>query len=82
MQGTEGRRPTSRRCARTRWPSCARRLVSQRLTRHQHVPFRLGELIAYREASGSLARPRCRCAEERLSRRRKPASGRRGTGRA
>ena len=40
---------------------------TQRLTRHQHVLFRLGELIAYTEASGSLARRAAAAAEERLS---------------
>ena len=40
---------------------------TQRLTRHQHVLFRLGELIAYTEASGSLARRAAAAAEDRLS---------------
>jgi alkylation response protein AidB-like acyl-CoA dehydrogenase len=35
----------------------------QRLTRHQHILFRLGELIAYAEAAGSLARRAARAAE-------------------
>ncbi len=39
----------------------------QRLTRHQHILFRLGELIAYTEASGSLARRAAAAVEERLS---------------
>ena len=39
----------------------------QRLTRHQHILFRLGELIAYAEASGSLARRAAAAAEDRLS---------------
>jgi alkylation response protein AidB-like acyl-CoA dehydrogenase len=39
----------------------------QRLTRHQHILFRLGELIAYTEASGSLARRACAAAEGRLN---------------
>jgi alkylation response protein AidB-like acyl-CoA dehydrogenase len=39
----------------------------QRLTRHQHVLFRLGELIAYAEASGSLARRAAATAEDRLN---------------
>ncbi len=39
----------------------------QRLTRHQHILFRLGELIAYTEASGSLARRAAAAAEDRLS---------------
>jgi alkylation response protein AidB-like acyl-CoA dehydrogenase len=39
----------------------------QRLTRHQHVLFRLGELIAYAEASGSLARRAAAAAEGRLN---------------
>jgi len=39
----------------------------QRLTRHQHILFRLGELIAYTEASGSLARRASAAAEGRLN---------------
>ena len=39
----------------------------QRLTRHQHVLFRLGELIAYAEASGSLARRAAAATEGRLN---------------
>jgi alkylation response protein AidB-like acyl-CoA dehydrogenase len=39
----------------------------QRLTRHQHILFRLGELIAYTEASGSLARRAAAAAEGRLN---------------
>jgi len=39
----------------------------QRLTRHQHILFRLGELIAYTEASGSLARRACAAVEGRLN---------------
>jgi alkylation response protein AidB-like acyl-CoA dehydrogenase len=39
----------------------------QRLTRHQHILFRLGELIAYTEASGSLARRASASAEGRLN---------------
>ena len=39
----------------------------QRLTRHQHILFRLGELIAYAEASGSLARRAAAAAEGRLN---------------
>jgi len=38
-----------------------------RLTRHQHILFRLGELIAYAECAGSLARRAARAAEGRLS---------------
>jgi len=38
-----------------------------RLTRHQHILFRLGELIAFAECSGSLARRAARAAEGRLS---------------
>jgi alkylation response protein AidB-like acyl-CoA dehydrogenase len=34
-----------------------------RLTRHQHILFRLGELIAYAECAGSLARRAARAAE-------------------
>jgi alkylation response protein AidB-like acyl-CoA dehydrogenase len=37
-----------------------------RLTRHQHVLLRLGELIAYAECAGSLARRAARAAEGRL----------------
>jgi alkylation response protein AidB-like acyl-CoA dehydrogenase len=39
----------------------------QRLTRHQHVLFRLGELIAYAEASGTLARRAAAAAEGKLN---------------
>ncbi len=38
-----------------------------RLTRHQHILFRLGELIAYAECSGSLARHAARAAEGALN---------------
>jgi len=38
-----------------------------RLTRHQHVLFRLGELIAYAESSGSLARRAGLLAENKLN---------------
>ncbi len=37
-----------------------------RLTRHQHILFRLGELIAYAECAGSLARRAARAAEGSL----------------
>jgi alkylation response protein AidB-like acyl-CoA dehydrogenase len=39
----------------------------QRLTRHQHILFRLGELIAYAECAGSLARRAARAADGGLS---------------
>jgi alkylation response protein AidB-like acyl-CoA dehydrogenase len=39
----------------------------QRLTRNQHVLFRLGELIAYAECAGSLARRAARAADSKLS---------------
>jgi len=39
----------------------------QRLTRHQHILFRLGELIAYAECSASLARRAVRAAEGKLN---------------
>jgi len=38
-----------------------------RLTRHQHILFRLGELIAYAECAGSLARRAARAAEGALN---------------
>jgi alkylation response protein AidB-like acyl-CoA dehydrogenase len=38
-----------------------------RLTRHQHILLRLGELIAYAESSGSLARRASRMAENKLN---------------
>jgi alkylation response protein AidB-like acyl-CoA dehydrogenase len=38
-----------------------------RLTRHQHILFRLGELIAYAECAGSLARRAGRAAEGSLN---------------
>jgi len=38
-----------------------------RLTRHQHILLRLGELIAYAECAGSLARRAARMAEGRLN---------------
>ncbi len=38
------------------WPSCSRRAGSGHLTRNQHVLLRLGELIAYAEGAGALAR--------------------------
>jgi alkylation response protein AidB-like acyl-CoA dehydrogenase len=37
-----------------------------RLTRHQHMLLRLGELIAYAECAGSLCRRAVRCAENKL----------------
>ncbi len=39
----------------------------QRLTRHQHILFRLGELIAYAEGCASLVRKAVRAAEGRLN---------------
>lgn len=39
----------------------------QRLTRNQHVLFRLGELIAYAECAGSLARRAARAADGKLN---------------
>lgn len=39
----------------------------QRLTRNQHVLFRLGELIAYAECAGSLAKRAVRAAEGKLN---------------
>jgi alkylation response protein AidB-like acyl-CoA dehydrogenase len=39
----------------------------QRLTRHQHILFRLGELIAYAEAAGSLARRAAAAADGHLN---------------
>lgn len=38
-----------------------------RLTRHQHILFRLGELISYAECAGSLSRRAALAAENRLS---------------
>jgi alkylation response protein AidB-like acyl-CoA dehydrogenase len=38
-----------------------------RLTRHQHILFRLGELIAYAECAASLARRAARAAEGQLN---------------
>ncbi len=38
-----------------------------RLTRHQHILFRLGELIAYAECAGSFARRAARAAEGQLN---------------
>jgi alkylation response protein AidB-like acyl-CoA dehydrogenase len=38
-----------------------------RLTRHQHILFRLGELIAYAECAGSLARRAAHAAEGRVN---------------
>ena len=38
-----------------------------RLTRYQHILLRLGELIAYAECAGSLARRAARCVEGRLN---------------
>jgi len=40
---------------------------SQRLTRHQHILFRLGELIAYAEGAASLARRAARAAKGGLN---------------
>ncbi len=40
---------------------------AQRLTRHQHVLFRLGELIAYAEGAASLARRAARASQGALS---------------
>ena len=39
----------------------------QRLTRHQHILFRLGELIAHTEGASSLARRAARAAQGKLS---------------
>jgi len=39
----------------------------QRLTRHQHILFRLGEIIAYAESAASLARRAARAAEGKLN---------------
>jgi len=39
----------------------------QRLTRHQHILFRLGELIAYAECAASLAKRAARAAEGQLN---------------
>ena len=39
----------------------------QRLTRHQHILFRFGELIAYAEGAASLARRAARAAEGKLN---------------
>jgi alkylation response protein AidB-like acyl-CoA dehydrogenase len=39
----------------------------QRLTRHQHILFRLGELIAYAEGSASLARRAVRAAQKNMN---------------
>jgi alkylation response protein AidB-like acyl-CoA dehydrogenase len=39
----------------------------QRLTRHQHILFRLGELIAHAEGSASLARRAVRAAQKKLN---------------
>jgi alkylation response protein AidB-like acyl-CoA dehydrogenase len=39
----------------------------QRLTRHQHILFRLGELIAYTEGASSLARRAARAAQGKLN---------------
>jgi alkylation response protein AidB-like acyl-CoA dehydrogenase len=39
----------------------------QRLTRHQHILFRLGELIAYAECAGSLAKRAARAADGSLN---------------
>ncbi len=40
---------------------------AQRLTRHQHILFRLGELIAHAEGSASLARRAARAAQKNLN---------------
>jgi alkylation response protein AidB-like acyl-CoA dehydrogenase len=40
---------------------------TQRLTRHQHILFRLGELIAYAEGASSLARRAARAAQGKLN---------------
>jgi alkylation response protein AidB-like acyl-CoA dehydrogenase len=40
---------------------------AQRLTRHQHILFRLGELIAHAEGAASLARRACRAAQRTLN---------------
>jgi alkylation response protein AidB-like acyl-CoA dehydrogenase len=40
---------------------------AQRLTRHQHILFRLGELIAHAEGAASLARRACRAAQGTLN---------------
>lgn len=43
------------------------RARARRLTRNQHVMFRLGELIAYAECAGSLANRAARAAESKLT---------------
>jgi alkylation response protein AidB-like acyl-CoA dehydrogenase len=43
-----------------------------RLTRHQHILLRLGELIAYAECAGSLARRAARSADGRLNEKASP----------
>jgi alkylation response protein AidB-like acyl-CoA dehydrogenase len=40
---------------------------AQRLTRHQHILFRLGELIAHAEGAASLARRACRATQGALN---------------
>ena len=51
-----------------------------RLTRYQHVLLRLGELIAYAECAGSLARRAALLAEGKLQRKGQPALRRGGAG--
>ena len=48
--------PTSLRWRCTRWREVFERAAVERLTRNQHVLLRLGELAAYAEGAGALAR--------------------------
>ena len=58
--------PTSPRSPTTRWPSCSSACRVGRLTRHQHVLLRLGELVARAEGAAALARRAQRAAAEQL----------------
>ena len=83
MQQLHARAPRGRRRrrgprARTRWPRSWSGAGSARLTRNQHVLFRLGELIAYGEVAACVARKAARAAQRRAQREVRSAFRRQG----
>ena len=78
---------TARRWARERrrspsmpWPTLLERCRVARLTRHQHVLFRVGELVARAEGAAALARRAARAAERQPRRAGRRALHPRGAG--
>ena len=57
---------TSPRSPTTRWPSCSSACRVGRLTRHQHILLRLGELASLVEGAGALTRRAARAAAGEL----------------